>query len=40
MIQAEEIIRIADMHRLERLRAGEIGHMNRYIAQHRAELLR
>jgi hypothetical protein len=28
------------VHRLERLRVGEIGHMNRHIAKHRAELLR
>ena len=40
MIQPEQIIRIADMHRLERLRVGEIGHMNRHIAQNRPELLR
>ena len=40
MIQPEQIIRIADVHRLERLRVGEIGHMNRYIAQNRPKLLR
>ena len=40
MIQPEQIIRIADVHRLERLRVGEIGHMNRHIAKRRAELLR
>ena len=40
MIEPEQIIRIADAQGLERLRIGEIGHINRHIAKQRAELLR
>ncbi len=40
MVQAEQIIRIADVQGPERLPISEIGNMNRHITQRSAELLR
>ena len=39
MIEPKQIIRIADVQGLERLHIGEIGNINRHIAQHRPEWL-